>query len=257
MNRLWKRVATALRGISFSSIWLFRIINLQTFLTIGRFILYSVNIAITLFIIGFTLYELYLNPSVGNIINAAVETLTGSGIVIALIGSLIIGAAFAAIIAPILLLICFSLRAAKSIFYDLQKHCQTTKELIPNILNFIAGVLSVAVISLVLIAEMPIFGILGIISGLISVAAACLLMIEQFDKKKPMTTTLASLQSTQPCAVNSILPSRQNASHHRKTKHVGFGFFNVESTNPSYSPKNLDEYEEAVAPAQQAQAQKK
>lgn len=210
MNRFWKRVASTLRGVSFSFIWGLRLFSFKTFLSMGRFILFPLNAAINVTLIGFTLYELYLNPTKSNIINAAVETLTGIGIVIALIGSLLIGAQFAAIVAPILMAVSFAIRAFKSLLYDLPRHCNTTTDALPNILNFIAGALSVMVIILVPSAEIPFCEIIGVVSGITSAFAAGVLINDRVDKKKASDDTPFQIQPEQ--MTGSSFTVKQTAS---------------------------------------------
>lgn len=177
INRFPKRIASALRGVTFAIIWDLRTINIDFFFKIGRFIFPPLNAAINIFLIIFTLYELYKNPSKSNLINAIFETITGACIVAGLIGSLILGGPFEILIAPILLITCFSLRAFKSL-YDLKNHNNTFDEKLPNILNFASGIIGVCLIVLICFTGMPSFGILGVLAGILSAIAAILLVIE-------------------------------------------------------------------------------
>lgn len=185
INRFQKRVASTLRGITFALIWEVSMINIAFFLKIGRFILLPLNAAINVFLILFTLYELYKKRSKENLINAVFEAITGACIIVGCIGSLIIGGPFEILIVPIVLITCFSLRSFKSI-YDLNRHHNTFNEQLPNILNISSGMMSVALIVLISFAGLPVFGILGVFAGLLSATAAILLLMEQRNKHVPV-----------------------------------------------------------------------
>lgn len=246
VNRFPKRIASALRGITFAIIWALRIININFFLQIGRFIFPPLNAAVNIFMIIFTLYELYKKPSKENLINTIFETITGACIVVGLIGSLIIGGPFEILAVPILLITCFSLRAFKSI-YDINRHNNTFNEKLPNILNLASGIISAVFIALICFAGIPGFGILGILAGILSATAAILLIIEQKNKPKELNlgsqNNLAKLTKTDlqenPDESNYLGP-RETAGPLLRSSYSLRHCLSIFIAPPSCSPPNTD-----------------